>query len=82
MTEIPAIVLIAAFVIGIKALPGNVRHDSPYDYVSAVMNAFVFGLLIFAVDGLGHGAKSGRSGAISPRRECSLARLSSSQCSS
>jgi MFS transporter, DHA2 family, multidrug resistance protein len=48
---------IAAFVIGIKALPVNVRHDSPYDYVSAVMNAFVFGLLIFAVDGLGHGER-------------------------
>jgi MFS transporter, DHA2 family, multidrug resistance protein len=46
---------IAAFAMGIRALPGNVRHDSPYDYVSAVMNAFVFGLLIFAVDGLGHG---------------------------
>jgi MFS transporter, DHA2 family, multidrug resistance protein len=46
---------IAAFVMGVKALPGNVRHSSPYDYVSAVMNAFVFGLLIFAVDGLGHG---------------------------
>ncbi|HTH59396.1 MAG TPA: MFS transporter [Paraburkholderia sp.] len=46
---------IVAFAIGIKALPGNTRHDSPYDYLSAVMNAFVFGLLIFAVDGLGHG---------------------------
>jgi MFS transporter, DHA2 family, multidrug resistance protein len=46
---------LAAFAMGIKALPGNVRHDLPYDYVSAVMNAFVFGLLIFAVDGLGHG---------------------------
>jgi DHA2 family multidrug resistance protein-like MFS transporter len=46
---------IAAFACGIKALPRNVRHESPYDYLSAVMNAFVFGLLIFAVDGLGHG---------------------------
>jgi MFS transporter, DHA2 family, multidrug resistance protein len=54
---------IAAFVIGIKALPGNVRHDSPYDYVSAVMNAFVFGLLIFAVDGLGHGQSYGYAAA-------------------
>ncbi len=46
---------IAAITGGFKALPMNVGHDSPYDYMSAVMNAFVFGLLIFAVDGLGHG---------------------------
>jgi DHA2 family multidrug resistance protein-like MFS transporter len=46
---------IAAIVGGFKALPTNVPHESPYDYLSAVMNAFVFGLLIFAVDGLGHG---------------------------
>ena len=46
---------VIAFLGGIKALPRNTPHDSPYDYLSAVMNAFVFGLLIFAVDGLGHG---------------------------
>lgn len=46
---------IAAIVGGFKALPMNPGHESPYDYPSAVMNAFVFGLLIFAVDGLGHG---------------------------
>ncbi|HXZ07248.1 MAG TPA: MFS transporter, partial [Paraburkholderia sp.] len=46
---------IAAVVGGFRALPHNERHSSPYDYLSAVMNAFVFGLLIFAVDGLGHG---------------------------
>jgi DHA2 family multidrug resistance protein-like MFS transporter len=46
---------IAAIVGGFKALPRNTPHDSPYDYLSAVMNAFVFGLLIFAVDGLGQG---------------------------
>ncbi len=50
---------IAAFAIGVKTLPGNTPHDSPYDYLSAVMNAFVFGLLIFAVDGLGHGQSYG-----------------------
>ncbi|MBK3781119.1 MFS transporter [Paraburkholderia aspalathi] len=46
---------IAAIVGGFKALPMNPGHESPYDYLSAVMNAFVFGLLIFAIDGLGHG---------------------------
>ncbi|MBN3803597.1 MFS transporter [Paraburkholderia sp. Ac-20336] len=46
---------VAAIVCAIKALPLNRGHESPYDYLSAVMNAFVFGLLIFAVDGLGHG---------------------------
>ncbi|MCX4156188.1 MULTISPECIES: MFS transporter [Paraburkholderia] len=46
---------IAAIIGGFKALPMNPGHESPYDYLSAVMNAFVFGLLIFAIDGLGHG---------------------------
>ncbi|MGF6923072.1 MFS transporter [Paraburkholderia sp. 40] len=50
---------IAAIVGGFKALPMNPGHESPYDYLSAVMNAFVFGLLIFAVDGLGHGEHFG-----------------------
>ncbi|NPT36017.1 MFS transporter [Paraburkholderia xenovorans] len=50
---------IAAIVGGFKALPMNRGHESPYDYLSAVMNAFVFGLLIFAVDGLGHGERFG-----------------------
>ncbi|MCX5541976.1 MFS transporter [Paraburkholderia sp. CNPSo 3076] len=46
---------IAALVLGLRALPVNERHPAPYDYLSAVLNAIVFGLLIFAVDGLGHG---------------------------
>ena len=46
---------IAAIVGGFKALPMNPGHESPYDYLSALMNAIVFGLLIFAVDGMGHG---------------------------
>ncbi|WP_217910408.1 MFS transporter [Paraburkholderia youngii] len=50
---------IAAIVGGFKALPMNPGHESPYDYLSAVMNAIVFGLLIFAVDGLGHGQRFG-----------------------
>ncbi|WP_133650725.1 MFS transporter [Paraburkholderia flava] len=49
---------IVALAFGLRALPGNTRHDSPYDYASAVMNALVFGLLIFAVDGLGHGERA------------------------
>ncbi|HEX7685180.1 MAG TPA: MFS transporter [Trinickia sp.] len=39
----------------IRALPTNPGHDAPYDFVSAAMNAIVFGLLIFTIDGLGHG---------------------------
>ncbi len=46
---------IAAFALGVRALPMNEGHPAPYDYVSAVFNAIVFGLLIFAVDGFGHG---------------------------
>ena len=50
---------IAAIIGGFKALPMNPGHESPYDYLSALMNAFVFGLLIFAIDGLGHGERLG-----------------------
>ncbi|CAG9253197.1 MULTISPECIES: MFS transporter [Paraburkholderia] len=50
---------IAAIAVGWRALPHNAGHPSPYDYPSAVMNAFVFGLLIFAVDGFGHGERYG-----------------------
>jgi MFS transporter, DHA2 family, multidrug resistance protein len=49
---------IAAIVSGLKALPRNPGNDAPYDYLSAGMNAVVFGLVIFAVDGLGHGESS------------------------
>ncbi|MGF6724006.1 DHA2 family multidrug resistance protein-like MFS transporter [Paraburkholderia sp. GAS41] len=52
---------IAAILSGFRALPVNAGHKAPYDYLSAVMNAFVFGLLIFAVDGLGHGEAWGYS---------------------
>lgn len=38
-----------------RALPTNPGHDAPYDFASAAMNAIVFGLLIFTIDGLGHG---------------------------
>jgi MFS transporter, DHA2 family, multidrug resistance protein len=46
---------IAALAFGLRALPVNEPHPAPYDYWSAVLNALVFGFLIFAVDGLGHG---------------------------
>ncbi|PLZ00114.1 MFS transporter [Burkholderia sp. WAC0059] len=46
---------VAAFTRGLRALPVNVPHRAPYDYLSALLNALVFGLLIFSVDGLGHG---------------------------
>jgi len=48
---------VAAFVGGLRALPVSTPHRAPYDYLSAVMNAIVFGLVIFAVDGLGHGER-------------------------
>jgi len=48
---------VAAFALGLRALPANPPHRAPYDYWSAAMNALVFGLLIFAVDGLGHGER-------------------------
>ncbi|HTH73121.1 MAG TPA: MFS transporter [Trinickia sp.] len=38
-----------------RALPTNPGHNAPYDFLSAAMNAIVFGLLIFTIDGLGHG---------------------------
>ena len=40
-----------------RALPRNPGHREPYDFVSALMNALVFGLAITAVDGLGHGER-------------------------
>ena len=46
---------VAALALGLRALPVNERHPAPYDFLSAVLNAIVFGLLIYAVDGLGHG---------------------------
>jgi MFS transporter, DHA2 family, multidrug resistance protein len=48
---------VAACALGMRVLPFNPSHPAPYDYWSAVLNALVFGLLIFAVDGLGHGER-------------------------
>ncbi|WP_043202418.1 MFS transporter [Paraburkholderia acidipaludis] len=54
---------VAAYVLALRALPVNRPHPAPYDYGSAVLNALVFGLLIFAVDGLGHGERRAWIGA-------------------
>lgn len=47
---------LAAFAIGIRALPRTPGHRQQYDFISAIMNALFFGLAIVAVDGFGHGA--------------------------
>jgi DHA2 family multidrug resistance protein-like MFS transporter len=50
---------LAAIASGLRALPRDAGHQAPYDYASAVMNALVFGLLITAVDGIGHSERLG-----------------------
>ncbi|WP_206953400.1 MFS transporter [Trinickia acidisoli] len=45
---------VIAVAAALRALPINPGHETPYDYLSAIMNAIVFGLLIFTIDGLGH----------------------------
>jgi DHA2 family multidrug resistance protein-like MFS transporter len=50
---------IVAVIGAMRALPTNPGHDAPYDLLSAAMNAVVFGLLIFTIDGLGHGEAAG-----------------------
>lgn len=49
-------ICLAALWIGYKALPKNrYKNDSlRFDWPSAVMNAFTFGLLIFIIDGFAH----------------------------
>lgn len=46
---------VAAVCGSLRALPANPGRSAPYDFIGAVMNACVFGLLIVSVDGLGHG---------------------------
>jgi MFS transporter, DHA2 family, multidrug resistance protein len=45
---------IAAIAVGRFALPGNPGHERPYDYLSALLNAGTFGLLVFGVSRIGH----------------------------
>ena len=46
---------IAAFAIGIRALPHTIRSPHPFDWPSAIASAATFGLGIAAIDSLGHG---------------------------
>jgi DHA2 family multidrug resistance protein-like MFS transporter len=45
---------IAGLAIALRSLPVNPRTVHPFDLASAGLNALTFGLLVFAVDGLGH----------------------------
>lgn len=47
---------IAALSIGLRALPATPRSQHPFDFVSAILNALTFGLVISGIDGIGHGA--------------------------
>ncbi|HEX4533102.1 MAG TPA: MFS transporter [Rhizomicrobium sp.] len=46
---------IAAYVIGMRALPHTPRAPHPFDVQSAVLSALSFGFLIASIDALGHG---------------------------
>lgn len=46
---------IVALVIASRSLPATPRKPVPFDGISAVLNAFTFGLLILGVDGYAHG---------------------------
>lgn len=46
---------LAAFLVGITALPRARPSKAPYDYGSAFLNAVTFGLLMLGVDRMGHG---------------------------
>lgn len=46
-----------ALLIGLRALPYTTRAGHRFDFPSAVMSAFTFGLLITAIDGAGHGQR-------------------------
>jgi DHA2 family multidrug resistance protein-like MFS transporter len=44
---------VVAFAIALRSLPANPHTGHPFDGASAVLNALTFGLLVFAVDGVG-----------------------------
>jgi len=46
-----------ATLIAARALPRTPRSGGRFDYLSALLNALFFGLLIVAIDGLGHGGR-------------------------
>ncbi len=47
-----------ATMLAARALPRTPRSGGRFDYLSALLNALFFGLLILAVDGLGHGGRA------------------------
>jgi len=47
-----------ATMIAARALPRTPRSGGRFDYLSALLNALFFGLLILAVDSLGHGGRA------------------------
>jgi MFS transporter, DHA2 family, multidrug resistance protein len=50
---------IAAFIVGIRALPHTPRALHRFDILGALFTAAMFGLLISSIDALGHGAGTG-----------------------
>lgn len=44
-----------AFLIGLRSLPATPTHSHKFDYVSALLSAATFGLLIGSIDALGQG---------------------------
>lgn len=48
---------IIALSIALRVLPPTSRSGHRFDWLSAVMNAITFGLIITAVDGVGHGGR-------------------------
>jgi DHA2 family multidrug resistance protein-like MFS transporter len=46
---------IVAFLLGERYLPHTHHVHRPFDFLSAIMSGFTFGLLIFGIDGIAHG---------------------------
>lgn len=46
---------IVAFILGERYLPHTTHVRRPFDFLSAIMSGFTFGLLIFGIDGIAHG---------------------------
>ena len=46
---------VISFILGERYLPRTTHVHRPFDFLSAIMSAITFGLLIFGIDGLAHG---------------------------
>ncbi|MBS0524770.1 MAG: MFS transporter [Proteobacteria bacterium] len=46
---------IVAFILGERYLPHTHHVHRPFDFLSAIVSGFTFGLLIFGIDGIAHG---------------------------